>query len=243
MKNRGLVKTIHFNNETYIGDPMNTIRIFNEKGVDELMLLNIDSNRFENQIDFGFLRELASECFMPLAYGGGIQRLSDIETIINLGIEKVVMNSALEENEDLLSLAAKAFGSQALIAALDIKKDWLGRFVATTHSGRQKSMFSPQKLAKRFERLGAGELLINDIDRDGTMQGYNLKLVNQIAMATDIPVIACGGAGTLEHIKQVIEDAKASAAGAGSLFVYHGQQKGILVNYPSRTTLKRLFEP
>lgn len=236
LKNNGLVKTVKFGNPTYIGDPINAVKIYNEKEVDELIFLDITATNESREPDFDLVQRIATECFMPFAYGGGIRSIDCIKKLLRLGVEKVILNTISHEKPDLVRQAADAFGSSTIIAALDIKKNLWGKYKRYIRSGKKAVDGDVIECAQRMEALGAGELFINSIDRDGVMQGYDLDIINKIAQSVNIPVIACGGAGNLSHIKDLIEKTNVSAA-AGSLFVYHGKIKGILINYPERTEL------
>jgi cyclase len=241
------VKTERFKNPVYIGDPVNTINLFNRFEVDEIVVLDISATpqkkNSQASIAWDILENLAAECWVPLAYGGGIQTLQDIQRIITLGVEKVVLNSILNSPQGLplVREAANQFGSQAIVASLDVKKNWLGQLQVVTHHGTRVFKGSVIELAKSLEAAGAGELLLNSISRDGTGEGYDLEVLKRVSEAVSIPVIACGGAGTLDHLRRAVREGGASAVSAGSMFVFHGKLRGVLINFPSPADLKSLF--
>lgn len=229
----GLVKTSKFSKPRYLGDPINAVKIFNNKGVDELALLDISVTREGREPNFDLLRDIASEAFMPLSYGGGITRLEEIHKLFSIGYEKVILNTALARNPDLVREAVRYAGSQSIVASLDVKTDAFGRQTCWIADGGEKIPGTPAELAGRAEALGVGEILLNSINRDGEMKGYDLKLVRQVADAVNIPVIACGGAGCLEDIRRVLDEGHAHAAAGGSFFVYYGRMRAILITAPS----------
>ncbi|PKN34768.1 MAG: imidazole glycerol phosphate synthase subunit HisF [Deltaproteobacteria bacterium HGW-Deltaproteobacteria-19] len=240
LKGRGLVKTVRFKDPTYVGDPINAIKIFNEKEVDELIFLDITATLEKRPPPYQVISEIASECFMPLAYGGGIRSLPEIEKIFSLGVEKVCLNAAAVEDPDLIRDAAKAFGNQSIVVSVDVKKSLFGKYEIFTHGGRRSARKEILSHVRRMEELGAGELLLTSIDRDGTRQGYDLDLIGRVADAVGIPVIACGGAGGLNDITAAVKSGAAAAA-AGSLFVFHGRHRAVLISYPSREELDAAF--
>ena len=242
LKNEGLVKTIKFKDTRYIGDPRNAVKIFNEKEVDELAFLDIQANRHGNGPNFNMLSEIANECFMPLCYGGGISSLEQIKRLFSIGVEKVALNSTLHNNVQLLKAASEQYGSQSIIASVDVKKNFFGKYEVFIKSGTVNTKKDPVKFAVEMQKYGAGEILLNSIDRDGTMKGYDLDLISSITNSIDIPLIACGGAGNLSHLKEAIKNAKASAVAAGSLFVYHGKHNAVLINYPKEDEIKYLSD-
>ncbi|PKP45412.1 MAG: imidazole glycerol phosphate synthase subunit HisF [Bacteroidetes bacterium HGW-Bacteroidetes-12] len=236
LQNEKLVKTIRFKNPTYIGDPINAVKIFNEKEVDEIVILDITATKEKRQPNYKKIEEIAEEAFMPFAYGGGITSLNQIEHLFKLGIEKVVINSALATNLNLLREASNIFGSQSIVASIDVKKNWLGKLSVYTNSGSEKINLPLFEYVKKLEENGAGELFINSIDLDGTYLGYDNALIKNISELVDIPIIACGGASKITDFYEVMQHG-ASAVAAGSLFVYQGAQKGILINYPTQEKL------
>lgn len=235
----GLVKTIKFDKRRYLGDAINAVRIFNEKEVDELVLLDIDATSRGTGPQFEYVEEVLSEAFMPVGYGGGITSMQQIERLFKLGVEKVVLNSVLAEQPELLSEASRVFGAQSVVASMDVKKDLLGRRRAYARGGTRKLDGDPIALLKRWEQLGAGEIVVNSIDRDGTRQGLDLEFTAQAASAVEIPVVAVGGAGDLGHLVGALK-AGASAVGAGSLFVFHGVHQAVLISYIDRVELAAL---
>ncbi|WP_147819497.1 AglZ/HisF2 family acetamidino modification protein [Salidesulfovibrio onnuriiensis] len=241
LQNDGLVKTTRFKNSVYVGDPINTVKILNDKEVDELFFLDISATPAGKTPPLELLARLADECFMPFGYGGGITTVEQMHSIFSLGAEKVVLNTAAVENPDLVHKGAKRFGSQSIVVSLDVTQNWLGKYTVRTHGGRQKTGRPPLQLALQMEKAGAGELLINSIPLDGTMKGYDLKLIKMIADAVDIPVVACGGAGTVKDFSRAVHKAGASAVAAGSMFVFQGPHRAVLINYPQRDLLENTF--
>jgi len=234
--NEKLVKTIRFKKPNYIGDPINAVKIFNNKEVDEIVLLDITATKEKRSPNFSFIEEICSEAFMPFAYGGGITSIQQIEQLFKLGIEKVVLNSCIEDNFNLITEASNIFGSQSIVISLDFKKNIFGKYQLTKESGSKKIQYSIEDYIKKLELHGAGEIFLNVIDRDGTYQDYDYNLISEVANITTIPVVACGGAHSIESFKNAI-NSSASAVAAGSLFVYRGRTKGILINYPTQDQL------
>lgn len=241
LQNAGLVKTVKFTDPTYIGDPINAVKIFNDKEVDELIFLDINATKDTRQPLLKVIEEIANECFMPFCYGGGVRDIETIKKLFRLGAEKVSINSYAIEHPDFIRKAADMFGSQSIVVSIDVRKMFWGKHEVFTHSGTRKANLNPVAFAVNMENMGAGELLINSIDRDGTMQGYDLALLQRITEAVNIPVIACGGAGTLDHLAEAVNTGGASAVAAGSMFVYYGKHKAVLINYPERKKLEQLF--
>jgi imidazole glycerol-phosphate synthase subunit HisF len=242
VSNGRLVKTVRFRNPAYVGDPVNAIKIYNEKEVDELILLDITATVEGRRPDFSFLSEVADECFMPLAYGGGIHDIDDISRIFSLGIEKVAINSYALENPSFVEKAAAVFGSQSILLSMDVKKNFFGKYRVYGRGGRNGTDHEPAAWAARMERMGVGEILLNSIDQDGTMEGYDITLIRKVTEAITVPVIACGGAGRIQDFKMAVEKGGASAAAAGSMVVYQGKNKGVLINFPSQDELKNILE-
>ena len=240
LSGRGLVKTTGFRKPKYVGDPVNAVRIFNEKEVDELLLLDIAASREGRGPQLELIQDIARECFMPIAYGGGVSDIDTIAKLFQLGVEKVALNTAAFANPALVEQAAKRFGSQSIIVSMDVKRRILGRYEIKTVSGTRSISLSPQEQAKQMESLGAGEILVNSIDRDGTMAGYDIDLVRTVTQAVTVPVIACGGAGRLEDFAEAIR-AGASAVAAGSMFVFQGRHRAVLITYPEYGQLERLL--
>jgi cyclase len=240
LRNNGLVKTIKFTNPAYVGDPINAVRIFNDKEVDELIFLDISATLEHRPPPFKVISEIASECFMPLGYGGGIRSVSDMKTIFSLGVEKVCVNTAAVDDPDLIASAAEAFGSQSIVVSIDVGRDLFGRHKVFTHSGTRNRKLDPAEFAFLMEKKGAGELFVNSIDRDGTMSGYDLELLKRVTEAVGIPVVACGGAGKIEHFVEAAKQGGVSAVAAGSMFVFSGKHRAVLITYPSREELLQL---
>lgn len=241
LNNGRLVKTKKFKDHSYIGDPINTIRIFNEKEVCELFLLDIGICADPSQNltpDYDLIKNIASECFMPVAYGGGIKSIEQIKTIFSLGIEKVVLNSHFFSNPDLLEEAAAIFGSQSIVFSMNVKKNFWGKYETYANGARKAFKIAPDKLAQMAVDCGAGELLVNSIDRDGTYLGYDLELMSIISATVDVPIVALGGAGCTDHFRQVVQNCGVSGVAAGSLFVYKGTQRAVLINYPKKSELE-----
>jgi cyclase len=240
LKNLGLVKSIGFKNYTYIGDPMNAVRIYNEMKADELVFLDIEATKQSRLISLDFVREVGEEANMPFAAGGGIKSIEDIRKVTSAGAEKVVINSAAADNE-FINNAAKEFGSSTIVVCIDVKKKLFGGLKTWTHGGQKSTNYNPIDFAKRMEENGAGELIIQSIDRDGKMEGYDVDLIRSISEAVSIPVVALGGAGKLEHLKDVAQKGFANGLAAGSMFVYQGSNKGVLINYLSEKEKKEIL--
>ena len=241
LKGQGLVKTVKFKEPKYLGDPINIVRIFNDKEVDELVLLDITATPEKRGPQFDLLKNIASEAFIPLAYGGGIRSMDDVKKLLSIGIEKLIMNTSAMETPSLVREVADHAGSQAAVVSMDVKKGLLGKYEIFTHCGQKKTGLDPVKHAVEMERRGVGEIIINSIDRDGTMQGYDIDLVRKVADAVRVPVVACGGAGNLSHVSEVIKQGHASAAAAGSIFVFQGPLRGVLISYPTPKELKEFI--
>lgn len=239
LKDEGLYKTIKFRDHHYIGDPINCVHIFNEKEVDELIFLDITATREQKKIDFRLIKDIATECFMPFAYGGGVCDMQTVEKIFACGAEKIILNSALYEDHFLIEDIAKRFGTQSLVASIDAKKSLFGSYNLYSHGGMKKQNCDMKSFVKNLENRGVGEIMITSMDRDGTMKGYDLTLIHTISREVKIPVIACGGCGSLDHMKEALFEGGASAIGAGSIFVFHGKHKAVLMTYPSAMDLEK----
>jgi len=231
-----------FRDPQYIGDPINAVKIFNEKEVDEIIVLDITATIRGSGPSFKLISEIASECFMPMCYGGGIRTLSDIERLINLGVEKVALNSSAVQDISLVDAAAKKFGSQSVVVSIDTRKNFLGKYKVYINGGKEDVHIEVLDHALRMQEAGTGEIFLNNIDLDGTMRGYDLCLVSQVASSLNIPIIACGGAGQLEDFRKVIKVAGASAAAAGSMFVFQGKHRAVLITYPTRAEITGLLD-
>ncbi|HON88633.1 MAG TPA: AglZ/HisF2 family acetamidino modification protein [Spirochaetales bacterium] len=237
LRNRGLYKGIQFKNHTYVGDPINTVKIFNDKEVDEIVVLDIEATVKNKPIDFEYLEEVVSEAFMPIGYGGGIKTIEDAKRIFSIGVEKVILNTQAFKTPELVSELSKKFGAQSVVVSLDVKKTLLGSFVYIKN-GTEKTSYKPLEAAKLMESFGAGEIIINDIDKDGTRTGYNLSYIQEISKSVKIPVIVCGGAATVEDFVKA-KQAGAHACAAGAMFVYHGPHRAVLISYPKYEELRK----
>lgn len=234
LRDGALVKTVNFKNFGYIGDPANTIRIFNELEVDELILLDIIASSSNQDPDYEIIEEVSSECFMPLTYGGGIKTVDQVKKILNIGVEKIAINTSAVNNTSLIKDLVKNFGSQCIIGSIDAKKNIFGNYRVVTNDGNQNTNIDPIEWAMKLENLGVGELLLTSINNEGTWRGYDQNLVKNIVEKVSIPVIANGGAGSLEHISDLFRNTNCSAAGVGSLVVYQKKDMGVLINFPTQ---------
>ena len=233
---KGLVKTVQFSNPKYVGDPINAVKIFNEMEVDELVVLDIDATKEKREPDYKMISHLAEECRMPLCYGGGVTTSDQVRKIIGLGVEKVAISSAAVINPDLIREAADKLGNQSIVVILDVKKRHLSsKYEVKIINGTKSTGKNPVEMAIEFERLGAGEIVINSIDNDGVMKGYDLALVEKIRSSVKIPMTVLGGAGSLQDIGALFKKFGTLGAAAGSLFVFKGQYRAVLINYPSRS--------
>jgi cyclase len=239
LKESKLVKTVKFENPDYVGDPINAVMIYNEKEVDELIFLDITATAGNKKPPFKIISEIATECFMPFTYGGGIDSIDDMTRIFSLGVEKIAINSFAVQEPSFITKAAELFGNQSIVSSIDVKKTG-GSYKVFTHSAKKNTGLDPVEWARTVERLGAGEILLTSIDRDGTMEGYDTELIRKVSEVVSIPIIACGGAGKIEDFAKAVE-AGASAVAAGSLVVYHGTAKGVLINFPSRKSLEEIL--
>jgi cyclase len=231
LRNLGLVKSIQFKKHRYIGDPINAVRIFNDSKADEIVFLDIDATKEGRIISLDFVREVGEEANMPFAAGGGVRSLEDIRKIIGAGAEKVVIGSYAAENPDFISEAADTFGSSTVVVCIDVKKKLFGGLQSWIINGSKSTGYNPVEFAKLMEEKGAGEIIIQSIERDGEMQGYDLDLISSISKNVSIPVVALGGAGNKEHLREAYEKSFATGLAAGSMFVYQGVNKGVLINY------------
>jgi len=240
---KGLVKTMKFNKKKarYIGDPINAVRIFNDMESDELVFLDISATNENRSISVDLVKQIGDEAYMPFSVGGGISRIDQVHQLITAGAEKVIINSAFAKNPKLISDIANLFGSQSVIISIDVRKDYMGKQRAYISGGMKKIRYSLKEYIKRAEDYGAGEILVNSIDRDGTGLGYDIDLVKDLSSLISVPLIALGGANSIDQMKEVIENGGASAAAAGSRFVFHGPRKAVLINYPEREELISLF--
>jgi cyclase len=243
LKGQGLVKTVKFRNPKYVGDPINAVKIFNDKEVDELVFLDIEATVERRKPPIKLISDIASECFMPLAYGGGLRDLNDIKTIFNLGVEKVIINSYAIENSDFVKEASKRYGTQSIVVAVDVKRNAFGKYEVFSLGGRKKTKLNLVDHSKEMEELGAGEIFLNSIDRDGTMEGYDVVMIKRVTEAVSIPVIACGGAGRISDFTEAVRKGGASAVAAGSMFVFHGKHRAVLITYPLMKDLEEALLP
>lgn len=242
LRDDALVKTVKFSKSGYIGDPINTVRIFNELEVDELVFLDIEATTQNRKPNLRILREIANECFMPLAYGGGLQDFETAKEIFEIGFEKVVLNAACHSHPKVVEQLAQHYGNQAVVASVDVKKNFWGNYEVFTHSGSKNSKKNPVEWCKQLEAMGAGEILLTSIDKEGTWLGFDVELTRKVSEAVGVPVIAHGGAGNLEHISQVVHQGKASAVALGSMVVYQQKGLGVLVNFPDKEKLNKALQ-
>lgn len=238
LRGKGLVKTVKFANPTYIGDPINSVRIFNEKEVDELIFLDIIATPQRRGPDFDLLADIAGEAFMPMAYGGGISSMSDIQKIFSIGFEKVVLNTATYDRPELVREAISVYGAQSIVACVDVYKSMLGQYGLVSESGARKRKVSLKDHLAALTNMGVGEIMISSVNRDGTQSGYDIALIKAATAAVSVPVIASGGAGGVEDFARAVKEGGASAVAAGSLFVFMGPHRAVLINYPERRVLE-----
>ena len=236
-----LVKTVRFRKPRYVGDPINAVRIFNEKEVDELIVIDIDAGGAGVSIPLKLITRIAGECFMPMTYGGGIRTLDQIAEIMAAGVEKVSINRAAVTDRGFVARAAKRFGSQSIVVSIDVRRRLFGQYEICVDGGRRRTGLEPVSVALELESEGAGEILLTSINQEGTMTGYDVDLVRRVASAVSIPVIACGGAGSIDDVIGVVCDAGAAAAAVGSMAVYQGRNRGILIGFPTRKQLAPLL--
>jgi cyclase len=238
LSGHGLVKTRKFKDPVYLGDPVNAVRIFNDKEVDELVILDIDASREGREPNYEVIAEIAGECFMPVAYGGGVRTLEQARRLIRCGVEKVVINTAALASYDLIRDIAQVFGRQAVVGAIDVKKTLLGGYRVVVKSASVEAKTPLDEHVQALVAAGVGEIFLNSVDRDGMMEGYDLALIQRVAGQVNVPVVACGGAGHVDHLVAAVQKG-ASAVAAGSLFVFHGRRRAVLINYPQGLDLQR----
>jgi cyclase len=241
LKNLGLVKSVRYNNFRYIGDPINAVRIFNAKQADELIFLDIMATREKRSIQLDLIKKIGDEAYMPFTVGGGIDSISVIKEILNAGAEKVCINAFALKNPEFIKEASDIFGSSTIVVSIDVKSSLLKKNYVYNHSFGKLTNISPLEYALLVENMGAGEIIVNAVDRDGMMNGYDIELIRRISDAVRIPVIALGGAGKLDDFKTAITEGHASAVAAGSMFIYHGPRRAVLINYPTKTEMKHIF--
>jgi cyclase len=238
----GLVKTTRFDKPIYLGDPINIVKIFNDKEVDEIMVCDRRATVNGRGPAFHRIEEIASECFMPLGYAGGIRSIEDMRRLFNIGIEKVAINSYAVENPSFVREASEEFGGQSVLVSIDVKRHLFGKYEVLTHGGKKRTGLDPVCFARQMEEMGAGEIVLTSIDADGTMHGYDTTLIRRVADAVGIPVIGCGGARHLTDAVSAIRDGGGSAAGAASMFVFNGRNRAVLISYPSLGDRERAFK-
>jgi len=236
IQNGGLVKSVRFKNHVYVGDPVNTVRIFNDKEVDEIVILDISTSRKKEGPNIDLVSQIASECFMPMAYGGGIKNLDEIKKLVSAGVEKVIINAMAVANPLLISEAAQYLGSQSVVVSIDVRKNFWGAAKVYTEGGRTNTNIHPLKFARQMEELGAGEILLTSIEREGTFSGFDLDLIKAVSSSLTIPVVAHGGASSVDDFRNAINNG-ASAVAAGSMFVFQGPHRAVLVGYPTQKEL------
>lgn len=242
IQDNGLVKTVNFKNPKYVGDPINAVKIFNEKAVDELAVFDIDATVLGKEPNYSLIERLASQSMMPLCYGGGVKTVEQAQRIFSLGIEKIALSSSVLHNPQLITQIAERVGAQSVIVVLDVKKKLLGGYEVYTHNGKKATGINPFKFAADAQELGAGEIVINSIDRDGVMKGYDLDLIAKIREKISLPMTVLGGAGSLEDIEKVIDQHGVIGVAAGSLFVFKGPYKAVLINYPTQIEKNKIFK-
>lgn len=240
MLNGGLVKTVRFKAPKYVGDPINAVRILNDKEVDELAFLDIGATPSNRGPDFTLLSDIASEAFMPFAYGGGINSVEHVKRLYGLGVEKVILNTIAAASPSVVEAAATIAGNSGVVASIDARRSWLGKYSVHVQGGTRDLGRDPVSFSRQMEQAGAGEILLTAIDRDGVMGGYDLELIREVTEAVSIPVIAAGGAGELRHFREAVDHGAAGVA-AGSMFVFHGKHRAVLITYPTYGELKTLF--
>jgi len=240
LQNKGLVKSICFKNHRYIGDPINAVKIFNDLKTDELVFLDILATKEKRCISIDFVKRVGEEANMPFAVGGGITTTKQIQEVIAAGAEKVIINSKAITDPGFIREASEAFGSSTIAVCMDVKKNIFGKVLTWSMSNNKSSGYSPVEFAKLMQEQGVGEIIVQSVDRDGMMHGYDISLIKSISEAVSIPIVALGGAGNLDHMNQAFHEAYANGLAAGSLFVYHGVRNAILINYPNREALLKI---
>lgn len=238
---QGLVKTVRFGKPRYIGDPINAVRIFNDLQVDELIFLDIRATQEDRSLSIELVKQLGDEAFMPFAVGGGIKNIEQVGALLKAGAEKVVVNSAATENIDFIKEIAFSYGNQSVVGSVDVKKGLFGKLNVYSRGGNVKTPLDLTEYLHRLVDSGVGEIMINSIDRDGTMAGYDLDLVKTVTDQVSVPVIACGGAGSVDDLVKVYVATGVSAIAAGSLFIYHGPRNAVLINYPDKDQINKII--
>ncbi len=241
LKNLGLVKSVRFKKHRYIGDPINAVKIFNDKRADELVFLDIDASKENRLISLDFVNKVGDEASMPFSVGGGIRTNQDIRKLLENGAEKVVLNTIIFENPEFIKKAADSFGSSTIVICLDIKKNIFGQYSLFYKNGKIKYQEDPIEFAQRIEEYGVGEIIVQSIDKDGSYNGYDIEIIKNISNAVSVPIVALGGAGDYDDFQLATKEGNASAVAAGSLFVYHGSRKAVLISFPSKNELNKIF--
>lgn len=242
IQDNGLVKTVNFKNPKYVGDPINAVKIFNEKEVDELTIFDIDATVLGKEPNYSLIERLASQSMMPLCYGGGVKTVEQAQRIFSLGIEKIALSSAVLQNPKLITQISDRVGAQSVIVVLDVKKKLLGGYEVFTHNGKKATGINPFKFVEEAQKLGAGEIVINSIDKDGIMKGYDLDFIAKVREKITLPMTVLGGAGSLDDIEKVIDQHGVIGVAAGSLFVFKGPYKAVLINYPTQIEKNKIFK-
>jgi cyclase len=240
IKNQGLYKTIKFGEGKYIGDPINAVKIFNEKQCDEIIFIDILATKERKGINFRLIEQMASECFMPLSYGGGIGTNQEIEKLLKIGVERVVLNNILNRNPSFLNEAVRNFGTSTIVSSIDIKRNLWGKYYVYDYMSKKNISSDIVSYLKQMEEMGAGEIFLNCVDLDGTMKGYDLEIAKTISGKIEIPITLCGGAKDFDDMRNLLINTQISAASAGSMFVFHGPHNGVLINYPDAKLITNL---
>lgn len=239
LSGKKLVKTVQFADPKYVGDPINAVKIFNDKEVDEILIFDIDASMQDKKPQFEYLKEVVSEAFIPISYGGGIRTIEDVDTLFRIGVEKVCLNAINSESLSLIKDSSEKYGSQSIVGAVDIKKNFFGKLQVFFKNKKYKTSKDPISYIKDLENAGVGEICINFVDRDGTFKGYDLDFIKQVTEFLKVPLVVIGGAGSIEHFSQAFS-AGASAVCAGSMFVFHGPHRAVLINYPNNTLIDKV---
>ena len=241
LQDKGLVKTVNFKNPKYVGDPINAVKIFNEKEVDELAIFDIDATAKGLEPNYNLIERIANQSRMPLCYGGGVKTIEQAQKIFGLGIEKIALSSSILQDPDLITQIADRVGAQSVIVVLDVKKKLFGGYEVFTHNGKKATGINPLDFVAKAQQLGAGEIIINSIDQDGVMKGYDMALIDKIRERISVPLTVLGGAGSLSDIEKVIQKHKIIGVAAGSLFVFKGVYKAVLINYPTKAEKENIY--
>ena len=241
LQDNGLVKTVNFKNPKYVGDPINAVKIFNEKEVDELAVFDIDATAKGLEPNYSLIERIANQSRMPLCYGGGVKTVEQAQKIFGLGIEKIALSSAVLNNPELITQIADRVGAQSVIVVLDVKKKLFGGYEVYTHNGKKATGINPFEFAEKAQKFGAGEIIINSIDQDGVMKGYDMILIDKVREKISLPLTVLGGAGSLQDIEKVIKKHQIIGVAAGSLFVFKGVYKAVLINYPTKAEKENIY--